>query len=173
MSEARTAVNSASKVRMREALVPLVCWRPQASAAGPSTAPNKAIRHRRRACGRRGRASLVAGERKAKPAAAAPALSKATVIHGPTPVPARWRSGVLTPNRRAAAKANITPFSTGLPPLASTVLVAVSGDVTEWNSQFVDTGLSCVAHGPHPQACNVLAMSRQAFDVEREPRARN
>ena len=41
--QARTAVNSASSVSISDALVPLVCCSPQASATGPTTAPKTAI----------------------------------------------------------------------------------------------------------------------------------
>ncbi|MNQ93114.1 hypothetical protein D3C85_1085640 [compost metagenome] len=72
-SRASTAVNSASSVSINEALVPLVCCNPQASATGPSTAPKAAIDRSRGKSLRITRASLSMRWRDANPMAAAPA----------------------------------------------------------------------------------------------------
>mmetsp|Transcript_34223 Transcript_34223/g.62238 ORF Transcript_34223/g.62238 Transcript_34223/m.62238 type:complete len:210 (+) Transcript_34223:1089-1718(+) len=111
--QASTAVNSASSVSISEALVPLVCCSPHASATGPTTAPNAAIASRRGRSLRCNRASRSMRVRDTAPTAAAPAYSSAAVVNAPRLAPKCWTSGVLTPNSAAASSASRPPLMAG------------------------------------------------------------
>ena len=70
---ASTAVNTASKVSMSDALTPLVRCRPHANATGPTTAPKKAMAISLQASPRRTFASRSIGRRSIMPMSEAPA----------------------------------------------------------------------------------------------------
>jgi hypothetical protein len=112
-TQASSAVNTASRVSMSDALAPLVRCKPQARATGPSTAPMAAIPSKRGRSRLPSAASWLAGFMVRSAMPAAPRYSSAAVENGPMATPNRWTNGVLRPNRTAEASASPAPRAAG------------------------------------------------------------
>jgi hypothetical protein len=106
-------VNTASSVSKSEALLAAVRCSPHTSAAGPSTAPNRAINITRARSARRSALSCACGARASQPMTAAPTYSSAAVVKTPVFAATRWISGVLAPNSTAANSASAPPDKAG------------------------------------------------------------